>query len=654
MATKPAEAPMLAAAQSWWLLALAAVALAPLATHLPAWLTGKTLAALTWRGWLAWRQRPLPSRWLLTLLVLAGSAGVGYQFGGLFGQNPGVALLVLFLALKQLETRTVRDGRAIVLLAYFLALAQFFYSQTIPAALATAAVVVVATATLLCLADARPTPAGQLRRAGIMLGQALPFMLLLFVLFPRVQGPLWGLPKDAGSGLTGLSDSMAPGAISHLSQSDAIAFRVRFDAVPPARHQWYWRGPVLSEFDGRTWRPRRELPRATLPYAEPEDGGIGYEITLEAHGKPWLFALELPGATPEPAFATLDYQLLAKSPVLSRQRYAVRSYPSLRAGANESPVLLQQSLALPPGSNPRIRRLAAGWRAGAQGDEDVLGLAQAFFLRQGLLYTLNPPLLGEHGADEFLFDTKQGFCEHFASAFAVAMRAAGVPARVVTGYQGGEINPVDGYLTVRQYDAHAWTEVWLAGRGWLRIDPTAISAPTRIDLDLAAAVPAGDPLPLLMRADLAWLRDLRFRWDAVTNSWNQWVLGYNPERQRQLLQRLGLPSPDWRAMTAMLAALCGLALLILTAWTLRRPGHVDPLARQWRKLSRRLARRGLGRRPEEGPLDYARRVGEAQPAIAADMHARAALYARLRYAAPAADRANALDQLRHHVASFRP
>ena len=654
MAATRTETPALAAAQTGWLLAIGFVALAPLAPHLPGWLAGATLAALVWRGWLAWRQRPLPSRWRLTLLVLAGSAGVGYQFGSLFGQNPGVALLVLFLALKQLETRTVRDGLAIVLLAYFLALAQFFYSQTIPAALATAAVAITATATLLSLTDARPAPAAQLRRAAVMLGQALPFMLLLFVLFPRVQGPLWGLPKDAGSGLTGLSDSMAPGAISHLSRSDAIAFRVRFDDAMPERAQLYWRGPVLSEFDGRTWRPRRELPRATLPYAEPASGGIGYEVTLEAHGKPWLFALELPGATPELAFATLDFQLLAKAPVLARQRYLARSYPLLRAGADESPALRQQALALPAGSNPRIRRLAASWRADARSDGDVLRQAQAFFLRQGLIYTLNPPLLGEHSADEFLFDTRQGFCEHFASAFAVAMRAAGVPARVVTGYQGGEVNPVDGWLTVRQYDAHAWTEVWLAGRGWVRVDPTAISAPTRIDLDLAAAVPASDPLPLLMRAEFSWLRDLRFRWDAVTNTWNQWVLGYTPERQRQLLQRLGMPAPDWRAMTALLAALCGIALLLLTAWILRRQRRADPLARQWEKLSRRLARRGLGRQAAEGPFDYAERVARALPAVAAEMRGLAALYARLRYAPPAADRAKALDQLRRRVACFRP
>ncbi|HZV55303.1 MAG TPA: DUF3488 and transglutaminase-like domain-containing protein [Rhodocyclaceae bacterium] len=651
--TKLKQSP-LATAQIWWLLATGVIVLVPLAPHAPPWLTAVAALALLWRGALAWWRQPLPARWLLILLVFAGCGAVTVQFRTLFGQNPGVALLILFMALKQLEARAARDGLAIVLLAYFLALAQFFYSQAIPAAIATAAAVLVATATLLSLADHRPSPPALLRQAGTMLLQALPFMLLLFVLFPRVQGPLWGLPKDANSGLTGMSDSMAPGAISQLSQSDAIAFRVRFSGPEPTRQQLYWRGPVLSEFDGRVWRASRELPRQQLPYAEPATGGIDYEVTLEAHGKPWLFALELPGQLPAEALATPDFQVLAKAPVISRQRYALHSYPALHAGLDEPTAVRQQALSLPEGSNRRIRALAASWRAAATSDEDVLRQAEAFFLRQHLLYTLSPPLLGEQTADEFLFDTRQGFCEHFANAFVVAMRAAGVPARVVTGYQGGEINPVDGYLTVRQYDAHAWTEVWLPDRGWLRIDPTAISAPTRIDFNLAAAVPAGDPLPLLMRVDLAWLNDMRFRWDAVTNTWNQWVLGYNPERQRDLLRRLGMPQPDWRAMTAVLAVLCGIALLTLTAWTLRNRRRPDPAVAQWQELSRRLGRRGLARRPTEGPFDYGERIAAALPDIATEMRAITTLFCQLRYGKEGENRSRLIVELRRRVASFRP
>ena len=645
------NSPPLAPAQTWWLLATGFSAIAPLAPHVQLWLGAAAMLALAWRGGLAWYRQPLPPRWLLVLLVVAGSAGVLLQFRTLLGQSPGVALLILFLALKQLESRTARDGLAIVFLAFFLALSQFFYTQAIAAAIASAVAILVATATLLALTDHRPTPLTLLRRAGSMLLQAMPLMLLLFVLFPRIQGPLWALPRDASNAVTGLSDTMAPGSISRLSQSDAIAFRVRFPGAVPKQQQLYWRGPVLSEFAGRTWRPRQSQPRPRLPYDAPASGGIDYEITLEPHGKNWLFALELPGQPPEDTLATSDFQLLTREPVTVRQRHALRAYPDLHAGRDEPEGLRERALNLPSGSNPRIRALAAGWRANAQNDDDVLRQAETFFLRQHLIYTLSPPRLGEQTADEFLFDTQQGFCEHFANAFAVAMRAAGIPARVVTGYQGGEVNPVDGWLTVRQYDAHAWTEVWLPQRGWLRVAPTAISAPARIDFNLAAAVPEGDPLPLLMRADLSWLRDIRFRWDAVTNTWNQWVLGYNPERQRDLLRRLGMSTPDVQSMTAALATLSGLALLALTAWTLRQRRRRDPALALWERLSKRLARQGLARAPTEGPLDYATRVAAALPQAASEMQAIAALYGRLRYGpgTPAM-----LDELRRRVASFRP
>lgn len=640
--------------QSWWLLATAAAAVLPLAPHVPPWLTGTSLLVLVWRGLLAGRQRPLPSRWLLIIVAIAGCAAILTEFHTLFGQNPGVALLMLFISLKQLEARTPRDGLAIIFLAYFLALAQFFYSQTIPAALTTSATVLVATTTLIALTDRELSLRALVRLAGTLLVQATPFMLLLFVLFPRVQGPLWALPKDAHGGHTGLSDTMTPGSISQLSQSDAIAFRVHFEGSVPPQQQLYWRGPVLSEFNGRTWHPHLERARNELPYREPDAGGIDYEIIMEPHGKPWLFALELPGRPPPDALATSDYQLLTREPITIRQRHVLRSYPRLQAGRDEAARERDRALFLPKGNSPRIRALAAGWRASARNDEDVLRLAQSFFRAQRLIYTLSPPLLGEQTADEFLFDTRAGFCEHFANAFAVAMRAAGIPARVVTGYQGGELNSVDGYVTVRQYDAHAWTEVWLPERGWLRVDPTAISAPMRIDLNLAAAVPEGDPLPLMIRAELTWLRELRFRWEAAASAWNQWVVGYNPERQRQLLQRLGMPAPDWRAMTAALAVLTGIAVLVLTAWALRQRRSLDPVAMQWQRLSRRLARHGLACRPSEGPLDYAERISGALPRHAADMHAIASLYGNLRYGKKVEDTPRLLAELRQRVAAFRP
>jgi len=652
MAQKP-ERPIrpLTPAQTGWLLATAGAASAPLVPQMPLWLAAVAAGAFLWRAALAWRRRPLPPRWLLLLVTCACVAGTLVQYRTLFGQQAGVALLLVLMALKQLEARAPRDGLAVVLLAYFLTLAQFFENQSIPAALAMIGAVLVATAALASLADAQGQPLRLFRLAGTMLLQAAPFMLILFLLFPRVQGPLWGLPRDAYSGLTGLSDTMAPGAIEHLAQSGAIAFRVKFDGAAPPQREMYWRGPVLTHIDGRTWRPI-PFARATEPAYLPVAGtpSYAYTVTLEPHNQPWLFALELPETLPPDAFHTSDFQLHAQRPVRERLRYELRSRPQA-VQDEESGAVLAAALRLPAGLNPRTVALGAGWRADGGSAQQRVQRAIDFLRDSPLVYTLRPPLMSAHVADEFLFDHRRGFCEHFAASFAVLMRAAGVPARVVTGYQGGERNPVDATWVIRQSDAHAWTEVWLAERGWVRVDPTAAAAPARIEDGLAAAVPVGDPLPFLAAPGLDWLRALRFRWWAINNSWNQWVLGFDPERQIELLRRLGMASPDWRQMTAWLAGLSGLALLALAAMLLWRRPRPDPAQRQWLRLARRLEKRGLPRRPWEGPQDYANRVAQELPAAADDMRAIAALYAGLRYGAAPAD---SIAALRRRVAAFRP
>lgn len=637
--------------QSWWVLAAGTLAVAPLAPYLPPWLAVAAAAALVLRGWLIAQRSPLLSRWVMVILVMAGTAGILGQYRTLFGQQAGVAMLVLFIALKLHESKARRDGLAVVLLCYFLSLTTFFYSQSMTNATLLLAAVVVTTATLASLVDDRQPPAHLLRQSAAMLAQATPFLLILFLLFPRVSGPLWGLPRDAHSALTGLSDSMTPGSISSLSQSDAIAFRVKFDGTPPPRDQLYWRGPVLTAFDGRTWDRIPARSRQQVPYDVPESGDYRHEVTLEPHNKLWLFALELPTALPPDSFITDDFQLLARTPVTQRQRYAVASHVGLSASTEETRWMLSRAKALPKTGNPRIRALAAEWRAKHADDELVLREAISHFQQLRLTYTLTPPLLGPNPVDEFLFDTKQGFCEHFAGAFVFALRAAGIPARVVTGYQGGEVNPVDGYLTVRQSDAHAWTEVWISGKGWLRIDPTAASYPLRIEQNLAAVVPAGDPLPFLMRMDLPWVRDLRFRWDAVTNAWNQWIIGYTPQRQQELLSRLGLGTPDWRWMTTVLSIACGGVVLGLTLWALRQRRRKDPVVALWRKATARLAQRGLGPRAWEGPQAYAVRVAAARPEISAAIRDIAGSYARLRYGN--ADESQ-LAALRAQVAAFKP
>lgn len=638
-------------AQTWWLLATGLAAYAPLVPQVPLWLAAVAGAAFVWRAALAWWRQPLPTRWVLIFVSLAGTAGVLFEYRTLFGQRAGVALLLIFLALKQLEARAPRDGLAVVLLAYFLTLTQFFENQSIPVALTMIGTLLIATAALGSLTDAQARAASLLRLAGLMLMQALPFMLVLFVLFPRISGPLWGLPSDAHSGLTGLSDNMSPGAINNLIQSDAIAFRAKFDGPVPPRQELYWRGPVLARLEGRTWQPGiQSVGRGLFYQASGTSPDYAYAVTLEPHNRLWLFALEFPTRLPADVIGTSDFQLRAKRPVRERIRYELHSQPTVLQPPEHRQVLAE-ALALPATDNPRTLALGASWRSAGGSDRQRLQRAIEFMRAQRFIYTLQPPLMSLHVADEFLFDHKRGFCEHFAASFVVLMRAAGVPARVVTGYQGGERNPVDDTWVIRQSDAHAWAEVWLEQQGWLRVDPTAVSAPARIEQNLAAAVPAGETLPWLAGSGLDWLRAARFRWWAIGNAWNQWVLGYNPERQRDFLRKLGMTVPDWRSMTATLAVLCGLMLLALAGWMLHRRPRLDPAQRQWRKLSRRLARRGLARHTWEGPRDYARRVAAARPETAADIEAIAALYAGLRYDVPSP---LTLNELRRRVAAFKP
>lgn len=625
---KPASPP-LRRTQEPWLFACAVLTLLPDVEHAPVWLSIAVGIALAWRAWLWWRRAELPPRWLLTFLVAAGSAGIFLTYRQFFGKDPGIALLILFLALKLLEMRRVRDGLAVVFLCYFLLLTHFLNEQGIGVAGFTLAALVVVTAALASLGHGGRPAIDHMRQAALMLAQAAPFMLVLFLLFPRVQGPLWGMPADAYSGMSGLSDSMSPGSISNLSLSGEIAFRVKFEGDLPPKPDLYWRGPVLSDYDGRTWRAGARLGKVSPPDT-PAERTYRYSVTLEPHNKHWLFALEMPSVLPPDAILLRDYLMISKVPVRSRIRYEAQSRLDIVPGADETAASLRSQLNL-PANNPRTRALAEQWRRELASDEAVARRMLDHFRRESFFYTLTPPLLGENSIDQFLFDTRRGFCEHFASAFVFAMRAAGIPARVVTGYQGGEQNPVDGYLTVRQSDAHAWAEIWLKDQGWVRIDPTAAIAPSRIESGLASSVPAGEPLPFLVRADLGWLRAIRFRWEAVGNAWNQWVLGYSPQRQREVLSRLGMREPDWKAMTAAMAALCGVLLLGLTLWTLHNRVRIDPTVRAWNRLSRKLARIGLARSDWEGPMDYSHRVALARPELAQAMRAIAALYIEQRY-----------------------
>jgi len=616
-----------------WLIGSLLLVIAPHAMRAPWWLTLLTLCLFGWRVYYSLNRAPLPSKWLVLGVAMVAMLGVWVEYRTLFGRQPGVLLLMLFAGLKLLETRSHRDAAAAAFLGYFLIITNFLYTQTIPTAALMCAAVFAISATLVGLSAPHRAPRANVRTAALLLAHAAPAALALFLLFPRVQGPLWGLPQDAYSGMTGLSETMSPGTLSSLAQSDAIAFRAEFEGEPPAQRLRYWRGPLMWDFDGRTWT----IGASYLAKFVPPSGGRAthrYAVVLEPHNRHWLFALETAASLPERARMSFDGQIIANGLVRSRLRYELSSVIAPDPEPEEDVGALRRAQRVPPGFNPRALALAAEWRDASRSDEEVVERAIAF-LRQGrYLYTLEPPLLGRHSVDEFLFETRAGFCEHYASAFAFLMRAAGVPARIVTGYQGGELNSIDRIITVRQSDAHAWTEVFLRNRGWVRIDPTAAAVPRRVEAGLSRAVPETELLAL-MRPELEWLRGMRDQWEALAHKWNVWVLGYNPERQRDLLGSLGMRDADWRTLTAALFSVLGLMTLALLAWSLRRLKRPDPVQKAWRVFCRKLATRGVERSPHEGPRDYAARAARALPSARRSILRIGSLYIALRYGADA-------------------
>jgi transglutaminase-like putative cysteine protease len=619
--------------------------IAPHASHLPLWVSSLCAALLLWRAYLTFSGNALPARWLLMLITVASLGGIAINFHTLFGREAAVTLLILMVTLKFMELRATRDAMVLIYLSCFIIITNFVYSQSIPTALYMLATLTVVMTAWIHLYAQNIALKPRLRIAAILLLQAIPLTLILFVLFPRVQGPLWGLPQDAFAS-SGLDDRMSPGSLSRLSLSDAVAFRVSYADKRPTREQMYWRGPVLSNFDGRTWTPGRTAYGIAPQFTE-LDQTIDYSVTLEPHNKTWLFTLDMPNKISVPASITYDFQVVSKEPVNSRLRYEARSHLQFHANLRETERQVQRALQLPPSLNPQALLLAAEWRGNGANDAAIVRSALSYFNQQGFQYTLEPPLLGINGIDDFLFTTKKGFCEHYASAFVFLMRAAHIPARVVTGYQGGEFNYLGNYYIVRQSDAHAWAEVWLSGQGWVRIDPTAAIAPARVQINVAAAVPASETaaLPFIARAlpfmvpmvsnPPAWLSNLRLNWDMLGYKWNQWVLGYNTERQFAFLTSLGMKAITWQNMAILMTTgiwlVIGLfALFMLRHLFVRQP---DKMQAAWLKLCRKLAKAGLPRPAYEGAQDYATRISAARPELADSIHDLAARYSALRYGA---------------------
>lgn len=654
-----------------WLLSALFLVVLPHVSRLPLWVTLSFFCLSGYRllhDHAGWR---LPAKWISALLALGTMCGIAVSFNMPASRRAAIALLVVLLGLKLLETRTQRDVMVLSCIGYFLVVTNFLYSQSMGTALYLMAIVWLLTVTLMHfqhLGDVdRLRLRFNVRQSALLFAQSLPLMLILFVFFPRIDGPLWRLPDDSSTGVTGLSDRMSPGTITELSTSSAVAFRVEFegDAPPPALQ--YWRALVLWDYDGHTWRQGPALPVQPIQWQR-LDGAYTYTVTLEPHETRWLLSLDLPYAVlhndtaiplhrigPYAAVGTLNsaFEFYAHRPVNRLLRYTLQSYTQYRVN-RLSDIMRERALQLPAHLHTRVHLLALEWRQASRRDRDVVQQALRYFHQQAFTYTLTPPALGDDPTYGFLFDTRRGYCEHFASSFTVLMRAAGIPARVVIGYQGGEVNPLGNHLTIRQSNAHAWSEVWLQGEGWRRVDPTAAVAPERIEMGLEA-LPEFSSAPFLLRR-YSWLNrlwhGLRLGLDAVHYQWNHWVLQYSAQRQTEFMVRIGLGALSWRGLTVVLAIFLGGMIAIFALYMFRTPIRRDPIILAYQTFCAKLARRGLLRHAYEGPLDFAQRVKQQRPELAPEIDHISTLYSTLRYGCHRSDME--IHRLCHAVRAFRP
>ncbi|HEU0196369.1 MAG TPA: DUF3488 and transglutaminase-like domain-containing protein [Nevskiaceae bacterium] len=618
------------------LLGVTALVLLPLALHLPWWVGAVAAVAIVWRALVALRGWPAPGVVLRIVLALAAVAGVYAWYGRVNGLIAGGALLAIATALKLTELRSRRDLRILIALLYFTLLVNFLYSQALWTILYLLACTWLITAVLIeSNHTVAPLPRRvSLRLAGFVTAEALPLMAVMFVLFPRIPGPLWGMPADAGAAPAGLADSMSPGDIRKLVLSDAVAFRVHFTGPVPPPDERYWRGPVLSEYTGRKWLPGY-VPRAAPAYRL-EGTPIRYLITLQPSRTRWLFGLDLPNPerTPAGSHWSGDAVLMAAQDNTQLRDYTLESYPRYRLAPRLPQRVRHQDLQLPAGFDPKTRALAHRWLAEGLSPAQMVDAALRMYRDDGFSYTLQPPPLGRNAVDDFLFHTRAGFCEHYAGSFTFLMRAAGIPARVVTGYQGATKNTYGDYYVVRQNDAHAWSEVWMGQRGWVRVDPTAAVSPARVDEGLGAALAGLPGLPSFLQPQWhgSWRHVLRARWDWVNQQWNRFVLGYGPELQKHFLALLGLAS--W---SAMILALTAAVIVVLSAlgFTLdhraRRATATDPVQQAWLRAMRKLRHYGLEPRIGESASSFTNRACRTCPVLAPWLRDVQARYVAARY-----------------------
>lgn len=625
----------------------------PHAWHMPMALSVFFAVLWLWRTLGIWYQRWLPNRWQLLLLTVVGMALMVSQQHGLLGRDAGTSLFVTALGLKLLEIQGKRDVYLIVYLAFVVAATQFLYEESILMAGYFLLVCALLLTTLITQTAQQASTLSAFKTAAVLMLQALPIATVVFVLFPRVEAPRWMWLQEDTKGLTGLTDTLEPGSISELSLSDELVFRVRFGGELPPPHLRYWRGPVYARTDGVRWSAsERHEPKVSAPVFD----GLAYRYTLlmEPQKEAWVFALDMAESYDASLRRTGWYQLVSNKRPGERAEYQITSRTVYNTG-ELTEAEREENLQLPQAASQRQLQLVEKLQGFADGPERFISNLLNHFRQEKFYYTLTPPLMPNDPIDTFLFEARSGFCSHYATAFVYLLRIAKIPARVVGGYQGGEINKVGGFLEVRQADAHAWAEAWLENKGWVRFDPTAAIAPERIergvnvDRQIASGAVSFAPV-VLDAAAINWLKRGRQLWQSLDYNWQRWVINYRGANQSQFLQRLGID--NLRQLTAWLVGGVLLFILPLSWWLLRRPkAYKAPALLYYERFCAKLAKAGVPIELGEGPRDFALRAQQHCPALAVNIAQISALFIRLQYQADA--RAEDLQQLKNRVDAFR-
>ncbi len=575
-----------------------------------------------------------PGRPTLIILTLMGFSGILISFRGAFASDAYMGILAVMAGLKPLEVKSYRDRIVTVFLAYFIIIANLLNSDSIGMIFYMFFSVFLTTSVLIHLNSPGKILKDKAKLSGTMMAQAIPIMIVLFFMFPRIQGGFLGFVRRAG-GTSGLSDTISPGSISGLVPSRDIAFRVKFHGPLPDPDKRYFRALVFSVFDGRAWHVQKQVPKLFRPLKGSDK--IEYTITMEPDGKKWLFALDMPAKAPETGLITGNHTIMAKRKITAGFVYAMASYLKYNTG----PLRKWESVnfILPGPGNPKARRLAAKWRKTYESPEKIIGAAIEFFSKNGFKYTLSPPVSGKDSIDNLLFVSKKGYCEHYACAMAFLLRAAKIPARIVGGYLGGEVNPYGDYLIVRQADAHAWVEAWISQKGWIRIDPTLFVAPERIEQGLRYAL-SGDDLRLIDYAahvGIIWdvLKKLRLGWDSVNTYWTLWIMGYGVKKQQSLFVKLGFDDLSWKAYFKAILIAFGLigGFIIFFAVGIYKKQSIksDPVKKAYDIFCKKLAKKGFVRKPGQGPLDFMEQAIRKMPEAEKEIRAITKIYILARY-----------------------